>query len=62
MFGSDPPKRSDLVKGLGTDVFTRDISRGPRELTPTGTSLQHLVLANIDRLRKIASYEPARPK
>ncbi|MBW0284396.1 hypothetical protein ATN38_32170 [Rhodococcus sp. FH8] len=61
MFGSDPPKYTYLAKELGTDVFTRVTSRGPRELTPTGTSLHHLVLAKIDRLRKIASYEPPRP-
>lgn len=65
MFGVRPTQirreYTYLAKALGTDVFTRDTSHGPRQLTPTGSSLYHLVRANIDRLRQIASYEPPRP-
>lgn len=47
-----------LSKSLGTEIFTRRMPNGARELTPTGTALYNLARANIDKLRQVASYEP----
>ena len=49
MFGSDPPKYTYLGKEPGTDVFTRNITRGPRELTPIGTSLHQAYLVQVSQ-------------